>query len=462
MNKWTFGLGTIGRDMLFSLVSMFLMVYMTEVLRVPLGVFVWITGFVVAVRVFDALNDPIMGLIVDNTKTRFGKFKPWIAFGAFTTGILTILMFSAVDTSYTYVTFLFGVDMPWATYGILFCTLFFLWSLAFTTNDISYWSMLPTLSVDQKEREKIGSIARICANIGLFFVVAGIVPITAALSNRFGGDARGYMVFTLIVVAIMWTGQLITIFGVREPHITKTQPSTKFRELFSIIVKNDQLLFTAICMVLFMIGYMTTTGFGLYFFIYVYGDENMFPIFALILGVSQIAALACFPLFSKKFSRKTMYTLAVLLVSVGYVVFFFAPTDTMIFIGIAGILLFVGQAFIQLLMLMFLADSVDYGHYKLGKRNESISFSLQPLIFKLSGALGSGVVGITIIFVGIAEAETAADVTAEGLLLMRVAMMIFPLICIIISFLIYQRKFVIDEKKYAEILAELRNRGELE
>ena len=462
MNKWTFGLGTIGRDMVFSLVSMFLMVYLTEVLRVPVNVFAWITGFIVANRIFDALNDPIMGLIVDNTKTRFGKFKPWIAFGAFTTGILTVLMFSAVDASEAYVAFLFGVEMPWATFGVLFCALFFIWSLAFTTNDISYWSMLPTLSLDQKEREKIGSVARISGSIGLFFVVAGIVPITAALGNRFGGDVRGYMVFTIIIVAIMWAGQLITIIGVREPHIAKPQPSTKLRELFSIIVKNDQLLFTAIFMVLFMVGYITTTGFGLYFFIYVYGDENMFPIFALILGVSQITAFACFPLLSKKLKRKTFFSFAILLVSVGYVAFFFAPTDTMIFIGIAGVLLFVGQAFISLLMLMFVADSVDYGHYKLGKRNESISFSIQPLIFKLSGALGSGVVGVTIILAGIAEAETAADVTAEGLLLMRVAMMIFPLICILISFLIYKKKFIIDEKKYAEILAELRRRGELE
>ena len=443
-----FGVGTIGRDMVYSLVSMYLMFYMTDIINVPTNVFAAITVFIVFARIFDAANDPFMGLVVDNTKTRFGKFKPWIAFGALMSGILTILMFA-------------GFNLSWTAYAIVFCLLYLLWGIAFTTNDIAYWSMLPALSVDQKEREKIGSIARICANVGLFFVVAGIVPLTAAFGERFGGQVRGYFVFTLIVVAVMWAGQLVTLLGVKDPRLTSAQKSTPIRELLSVIIKNDQLSFTAISMVLFMIGYMTTTSFGLYFFKYAYGDENMYPIFAVILGVSQIAALAVFPLLSKKWNRRRLYTVAVVLVVVGYIIFFFAPTNTMLFIGVAGTALFVGQAFIQLLMLMFLADSVDYGHLKLGKRNDSISFSLQPFINKLSGAVGNGVVGAVIIVSGIKDAETATDVTESGLLMMKIAMLVFPLICIVVSFLVYRSKYIIDEKKHAEILNELKELGEL-
>ena len=435
--------------MVYSLVSMYLMFYMTDIIIVPTNVFAVITAFVVAARVFDALNDPFMGLVVDNTKTRFGKFKPWIAFGALMSGILTILMFA-------------GFNLSWTAYTIVFCVLYLLWGVAFTTNDIAYWSMLPALSVDQKEREKIGSIARIFANIGLFFVVAAIIPLTTVLGNRFGGPVKGYFAFSLIVVAVMWSGQLVTLIGVKDPRITGAQKSTPIRELLSVIIKNDQLSFTAISMTLFMIGYMTTTSFGLYFFKYAYGDESMYSIFAVILGVSQIAALAVFPLFSKRWNRRALYTFAVILVVLGYVVFFFAPTNTMLFIGIAGTLLFVGQAFIQLLMLMFLADSVDYGHQKLGKRNDSISFSLQPFINKLSGAVGNGVVGIVIILSGIKDAQAAADVSAGGLLMMKTAMLVFPLVCIVVSFFIYRRKYIIDEKKHAEILRDLEERGELE
>jgi len=210
-----------------------------------------------------------------------------------------------------------------------------------------------------------------------------------------------------------------------------------------------------------MIGYNITTSFGQYFFKYAYGNEDMYSIFGLVLGVSQIAALLVFPLLSKRFTRKTLYGAAMALVMAGYVIFFFAPTNTMTFIGIAGVLLFVGQAFIQLMMLMFLADSVDYGHLKLGKRNDSITFSVQPFINKVGGAVGTAVVGTVIILSGIKEAESKADVTAEGLLMMKLAMMILPLILIGVSYLIYRWQYRIDEKTHADILRQLREKGEL-
>lgn len=82
-NKYTFGLGTIGRDMVYSMVSMYLIYYLTDIIELPTSTLWWITVIVLCARIFDALNDPIMGVIVDNTKTRFGKFKPWIALGGF-------------------------------------------------------------------------------------------------------------------------------------------------------------------------------------------------------------------------------------------------------------------------------------------------------------------------------------------------------------------------------------------
>jgi melibiose permease/lactose/raffinose/galactose permease len=322
--------------------------------------------------------------------------------------------------------------------------------------------MLPVLSIDQKEREKIGAIARICANIGLFFVVAGIVPLTALLGGLFGGVQKGYFVFAIIVSIIMAAGMSITLFGVKETTlITDRKQGTPLRELLRIIIKNDQLFFTAIAMSLFMIGYTTTASFGLYFFKYAYGNEGMYAIFALVLGVSQITALAIFPLFSKRFDRKTLFTAAIILIAAGYIIFFFAPVTTMTFIGIGGTLIFIGQSFVQLLMLMFLADSVDYGHWKLGKRNDSITFSLQPLINKMGGAISSGIVSAVIIVSGIKDADTAAEVTTGGLLMMKLAMLIFPLLCIAASYFIYRFKYKIDSNFYGQILSDLRARGEI-
>lgn len=447
-NIYAFGLGTVGRDMVYTMVSMYLIFYLTDILGTPSAILWWISGIIMLSRIFDALNDPVMGVIVDNTKTKYGKFKPWISFGALASGMITVLLFTDFGLTGTAFVVVFGL-------------LYLLWGMAFTTNDISYWSMLPALSMDQKEREKIGSFAKICANIGLFTVVAGLVPLTTALGNRLGSMTRGYTVFTMALVAIMWVGQAITVFGVKEKRDAfKQETPTTLKGMLRAIVDNDQLLFTAISMSLFMIGYVTTTSFGLYFFKYAYGDEGMYSIFAVILGVSQIGALAVFPLFSKAFSRKSLYSAATALVVLGYLIFFFSPMN-MLFIGTAGILMFLGQAFIQILMLMFLADTVEYGQWKLGKRNESVTFSLQPFINKMGGAIASGIVGATVIVSGINDALTPADVTAQGLWLMKSAMLILPLVFIVAGYLIYRYKYRIDPAMYRQMLEDLQQRGDL-
>jgi len=448
-NRVTFGLGTVGRDMVYAIVSMFLIFYLTDVINLSTRTMWWIAAIILAARIFDALTDPLMGFIVDNTNTRWGKFKPWLTIGAISSPIFTILLFT-------------DLNLQGTAYIAAFAVIYFMWGISYTTHDISFWSMLPALTVDQKEREKIGSLARICANAGLFFVVVGIVPITGMLGEKFGSIQSGYFVFSIFISVFMAMCLCITIFGVKETGIVvQKKQSTPIRELLRIIIQNDQLFFTAISLSLFMIGYITTTSFGLYYFKYAYGDEGMFSIFSLILGVSQLTGLALFPLFSKKFDRKTLYTAAVISMVAGYIIFFFAPVTTMLFIGIAGVLIFFGQAFIQLLMTMFIADTVDYGHWKLKKRNDSITFSLQPLIYKLGGAIGTGVVSAIIIVSGIKDAGSAADVTQQGLLMMKIAMFIFPMLCFVASYIVYRMKFKIDEKFYAQILSDLRERGEL-
>jgi len=444
-NRYTFGLGTIGRDMLYTMVSMYLLFFLTDILNLPNSTMWWMTGALTILRIFDAVNDPIMGFLVDNTHTRFGKFKPWIVIGGFVGGILTVLLF-------------FDFGLSGAGYVTMFVILYLLWDLTYGANDIAYWSMLPSLTLDQKEREKTGSFARICANIGLFSVVVGILPVTNAL----GGDKRAWQITIIAIVLITWAFLCFTVFGVKEDKsIHAKQEATSLKEMFRVLFKNDQLLFTAISMALFMIGYCTTTSFGVYYFKYAFKNEGMYSIFAAILGVSQLSALVVFPMFSKRFSRKTLYAVATVLVVIGYAIFFFSPMN-MIFIGAAGIFIFVGQAFIQLLMLMFLTDTVEYGQWKLGHRNESITFSVQPFINKIGGAIANGIVGVTLIISGINAAATPNDVTDSGLLIMKLSMLILPLFFIVAGYIIYRKKFKIDKQLFDKIITDLTDRGEIQ
>ncbi|MFZ2539937.1 MAG: MFS transporter, partial [Oscillospiraceae bacterium] len=184
-NRYFFGLGTVGRDMLYTMVSMYLIFYLTDILNLPDSTMWWMTGAFAVLRIFDAVNDPFMGLLVDNTHSRFGKFKPWIAIGGVIGGILTILLFTD-----------FG--LTGAGYVISFVVIYLIWDLTYGANDIAYWSMLPSLTLDQKEREKTGSFARICANIGMYIIVIGIVPITKAL----GDNKRAWFILAVAVVII--------------------------------------------------------------------------------------------------------------------------------------------------------------------------------------------------------------------------------------------------------------------
>lgn len=447
-NRYFFGLGTVGRDMLYTMISMFFMVYLTEVLNLSDDKLWLVGGVLTGLRIFDALNDPIMGIIVDNTNTRWGKFKPAMLFGALTSVVFFVLMFTDL-----------WVSSP--AFIVFFILLYLAWDVTYGLNDIGYWSMLPALSLDQKQREKIGSFARICANIGLFVVVVGIDPITKAMTPALGDAKTAWLVLAVVISVIMIGFQMFTLFGAKEMRGSfKQEEKTTLRGMVKAIFKNDQLLFTVISMALFMIGYTTTTSFGLYFFKYAFKNEGMYSVFAAILGVSQLVALSVFPLFSKRFNRKQLYTTATILVLVGYVLFFFSPMN-MIPIGIAGVLIFVGQAFIEVLMLMFLADTIEYGQWKSGKRNQAVTLSVQPLINKIGGALATGIMTVTLIISGINSANTPDDVTSGGLLTLKIAMFILPLICIVVGYIVYRLKYRIDKKFYDQIVSDLKTRGDI-
>lgn len=442
-NRWAFAVGTLGRDMTYTLVSMFLIVYLTEVLRLPDATMWWANGILLAARLFDAVTDILMGAIVDNTHTKYGHYKPWILGGVLASAVVTVLLFTD-----------FG--LRGAGFVGIFGVVYICWGLAWTANDIPYWSLMPALTLDPVERERIGSLAKVFATLGLFSVVVAIIPVTNAL----GGDSRAWTIFTLAIVAIMVVGQLVTLVGVKEPGLVVEQERVTLKEVFVVVARNDQLLWTAVSMVLFMTAFITTTSFGVYFFKYAYRDENMYSPFAAVLGVSELLGFIVFPLARRRLTRRQLFIASFSLVTAGYLLFFFSPMN-MIPIAIAGLLLFFGQAFIVVLMLMFIADCIDYGHWKLGRRNGAITFAIQPFINKVGGALGTAIVGATLIVTGINSARTVDDVVPAGLLGMRVMMLVFPLMLIALSFGIYLWKYRIDERFHAQILTELRERGEL-
>ncbi|MBQ0010341.1 MAG: MFS transporter [Ruminococcus sp.] len=447
-NTVFFGLGTIGRDMFYAFEANTLLYFLSDVLELPTALFLTVSGILSVLRIFDALNDPITGLIIDNIRSPWGKFKPAILVGGTASAFFFLILFGNVGTG--------------AAYVVFFAAAYILWDISYGINDIAYWTLLPALTTDQKQREKIGAFARICANVGMYIVMVGWQPITSAL-----GDTPKAWFFLASVIAVLYIVFLcFPIFFVKESRQFAEVPEEKttLRDMWNALVHNDQLMWTTLAMALFMVGYCTTTGFAIYYMKYLFGNADLYAVLAGVCGVAQLAALVIFPVFSRKFDRRKLYGIATAMVIVGYVLFAFAEVSLAL-IAVAAVIIFIGQAFIQLLMLMFLADTIEYGQWKLGKRSESITFSIQPLVNKIGGALSTLLISVSLVLSGIksdrSAVEEAASIDAGGKLVVKIAMFVIPLVFIVVGYIIYRVKYKIDEEFYGKILSDLKERGEI-
>jgi len=440
-NHICFGLGTVGRDMFYAFEANTLLYFLSDVLSLPVWVFAAASMILSVMRIFDALNDPITGLVIDNIRSPWGKFKPAILVGGILSAFFSLILFSGIGEGWTFV--------------IIFAVAYLLWDITYGVNDIGYWTLLPVLSSDQKQREKTGAFARICANIGMYIVMVAWQPVTSALGNT----PKVWLGCAAVIAVVYLLGLLFPLLGIREKRVAaEQQESTTVGQMIRALVKNDQLMWTTLAMALFMVGYCTTVNFAIYYMKYIFGNEGMYVVLVAVVGVAQLGTLSVYPAVARRMNRRQMYTMGTVLVLLGYAVFFFAEVSILLIAG-GAVLVFVGQAFIQTLMLMFLADTVEYGHWKLGKRNEAVTFSVQPLINKIGGALATGIVSLTLILSGIkVDGGTVDAIGADGKLIVKIAMFAIPLLMIVAGYIVYLKKYKISEEYYAGILRDLEAR----
>ncbi len=437
-NRICFGLGTIGRDMFYAFEANTLLYFLSDVLSLPVWVFGVVSMILSVMRIFDAVNDPLTGLVIDNIRSPWGKFKPAILVGGILSALFSVLLFSGIGEGWTFIA-IFGLS-------------YLLWDITYGINDIGYWTLLPVLSSDQRQREKTGAFARICANVGMYAVMVAWQPVTVALGNT----PRVWTGCAVVVAVVYLVGLLFPLVGVREKREAPgQQESTTLRQMARALMKNDQLMWTTLAMGLFMVGYSTTVNFAIYYMKYLFGNEGMYVVLVAVVGVAQLGTLLVYPAVARRMNRRKMYTMATALVVLGYGIFFFAEVSLAL-IAAAAVLVFVGQAFIQTLMLMFLADTVEYGHWKLGKRNEAVTFSVQPFINKIGGAVATGIVSLTLIFSGIKiDGGTVEAIDLQGKLIMKLAMFAIPLGMILGGYVVYLKKYKLSEDYYGWLCRQL-------
>ncbi len=389
-NKWTYSVGGIGRDMIYSLVATFFITYIQfSGLNLTTSQFSVIGILLVIGRVWDGINDPIMGGIVDNTRSKWGKFKPWIMSGAILTGIAVILMFNYRPNGWNFVIF-FGV-------------IYFFWEIAFTLNDIPYWSLLPNLASGKKNRDQITMMVVVFAAVGAFLANA-IVSFTTV-----GNAVKGYSVISITFVIFFIACTCLTVFGVKEPRkeVSDKEEKITIKQMFSAIKNNDQLLWSALALLLYTVGSNLLVALGYNFFYMELGyNGSMVTIFVVTFGVSTILIQSFYPKIAKRFKRRHLLKLSVFILAAGYILMLvmgyvpFLPVS-LITVCIFGALIFSGQAIFYMITIVNMTNTIEYNEHKTGKRNEAVMFSLRPFVTKLASALQQGVVTLVLVVSGI-------------------------------------------------------------
>ena len=432
--KYTFAFGALGKDLIYGMIATFSMIYFTDVLKVSPA---FIGTMFFAAKLWDAFNDLIMGMVVDNTRSRWGKFIPWLVIGTLINSVVFVVLFTDFHLS--------GVKL------CIFATVaYILWGMTYTIMDIPYWSIIPNLTSDPEEREKVSVLPRIFASIGQSLIIAGF---GVQIINGLGGDYIGYHRFAIIIAAMF-----IFTIGVCVVNLPKGQQESeqkeklKFSDIFAVIKKNDQLRWAVCLILLYNVAIQCIMGVATYYFSYVCNDAEMLSAFMISASVAEIIGLLIFPKVTKLLSRKKAFLIACLLPPIGLTILllvgFFCPSNVVL-TAIAGIIVKTGTGLELGCATVFLADVVDYGEYVVGTRNEGVVFSLQTLIVKFTAALTSLSIGFVLELTGYVPNAVQSLSTQNSI---RVLMCLIPAICVVLSYVVFKKKYKLNDEFMRQII----------
>ena len=448
--------GTFGHDVFYAMLATYFMIFVTSNLfnsgnashdQYMIGI---VTTIILVLRIAELFVDPFIGNIIDKTKTRWGRFKPWVLVGAFVAAITLALLFTDFG----------GLTVSNPTlYLILFAIVYFVMDIFYSAKDVAIWSMIPALSFDSHEREITATVARIGSVFGANLVTVIVMPVVLYFSvnqNGGAGDPTGWFAFACIGGGIATLGAIILGIGTKEQAsaLRENKTDTSAKDVFKVLTQNDQLLWTAIAYLVYGIGINIVNNFNLYYFIYVIGDATKFSGLGVINTVIGLLAVAAFPVLTKKFSRRKLFFASIAIMVVALVIY--ALSGTNVYMALFGAGLFaLPQPLIFLVVLMTITDSVEYGQLKLGHRDEAVCLCVRPLVDKFAGAVSSGIIGLVAIWVGMTGGASSAGITPENLFHFQIVMFAAPIVLMVIATFLYRAKVTLTEAEHARIVAKL-------
>ena len=227
--KYSFGVGALGKDLCYSIVSYYLMIYFTDLVGLTPA---FVGNLFLVARLWDAVNDPMMGMIVDNTRTRWEKFRPWILIGTAINAVVLMFLFKNPNS------------LSQSSIYVYYSIMYLLWGMTYTIMDIPYWSMLPSLSRTNEERAQMSVIPRIFASCA--WLIMGTFGL--AFIDKLGNDnkGKGYEYLAMVVAIVFIITAIITVVNVKDRsgeivESNKKHEKTTIKKAFRVIKQNDQL-----------------------------------------------------------------------------------------------------------------------------------------------------------------------------------------------------------------------------
>jgi lactose/raffinose/galactose permease len=455
-SRISYAFGAFGHDIFYATLSTYFITFITSHLfntgdaaqnnRMVL----YITQIIAGLRIVELIIDPFIGNMIDNTKTRWGKFKPWVVAGGTISSLALLILFTDMG----------GLNKTNPVlYLIIFAFIYIMMDIFYSFKDIGFWSMVPALSFSSEEREKTATFARIGSTIGGNIVSVVIMPIVLFFSlhrNGGAGDNRGWFWFAFIVALLGVLTVLAVAFGTHEieSDLRRNTEKTGFKDVLKVLTKNDQLMAIALSYVLYTTGISILNASELYYFTYIMGHAAQFSILGTINTVVGLLSVSLFPQLAGKLNRRNLFFACIAVMLCGIGLFSVAGTSLALVL-LAAELFFIPQPLVFLVVLMIITDCVEYGQWKLGHRDEALTLSVRPLLDKFGGAISNLVIGAAAVAAGMTTGATADSITKAGIISFKLHVFALPFALIILSSLVFFFRVKLTEEKHAEIVEEL-------
>ena len=452
--------GNLGQAAFYNAMSTYFIVYVTSCLfsgvdkalaAKLIGV---ITSLVVIIRIAEIFVDPLLGNLVDNTNTKWGRFRPWQFFGGLISAVLLAVVFSGM----------FGlVNVNSTLFIVVFVITFIVLDVFYSLRDISYWGMIPALSSDSHERSTYTALGSFTGSIGYQGITVVVIPIVTYFSWVFTGEnaehQSGWTAFGIIVALLGLITAWTVAFGTKESTSAlraKAQKNGNPFEAFKALFQNDQLLWVALSYLLYTIANGATGGVLLFLFKFILDNPAAFSLTGIIGLVAGLVMTPLYPILNKRIPRRVLYFFGMSFLIVAYILLSISTySRSMTLVFVALVLFGIPGTFIQMTAILSLTDSIEYGQLKNGRRNEAVTLSVRPMLDKIAGAMSNGITGFIAVAAGMTGSATAKDMTSANIHTFQVYAFYVPLVLIVLSLLVFMVKVKLDEKMHAQIVDEL-------